>query len=182
MNYMLGQAIGLAASGISFLNPLYQKKWQMLANNILTNFLLGLNLLLLGQIGSGIFLFCVAVIQSAVNLIHTLKDRAPTKWEKLLFLVLYVGLGLYGLVTAPGYVPGVNWQNIRELLPIGGAVCSMCFVFARKEQTARGYLLCCDSLWSIYNLLIGTTAAVGSLVSATLGVISIVYYRKKTDA
>lgn len=176
MNRLIGQVIGVLASIVGMLNPVYKKKWQMLANNIATNVLLGLNLLFLGEIGSGIFLFCVAVVQAVINLIHTLKKQEVKLPEKIIFFVLYVGLGFYGLVTAPGFVAEINWQNLRELLPIIGAVFSMCFIFARNEQSARRCLLCCDSVWATYYIMIGSTSLIGSLFSITLCLISMYRY------
>lgn len=179
MNYIIGQIIGVVASVIAVLIPIFKKKWQMLVNNIIVNFLLGLNLIFLDEIGSGIFLFAVAVLQAIINLIHTLRDEEAKLPEKLIFLVLFVGLGIYGLVTAPGYVPGLNGRNLLEVLPIIGAVLSMCFVFARKEQTARKFLLGCDSIWATYYAFIGSTAILGNIASITLCLIAMFAYRKK---
>lgn len=179
MNYIIGQAFGLLASGISVLNPVYRKKWMMLLNNLFTNLFYGLNLVFLGEIGSGIFLFAVAVLQAAINLFHSLRGKEAKLPEKLIFLALYVGLGFYGLVTSPDFVPGINLQNLIELLPIIGAVFSMSFVFAPKEQTARKFLICCDSTWAIYYIIIGSTGIVGSLLSITLCLISLYRYRQK---
>ena len=179
MNRTVGQIIGIASSVITVLNPVYKKKLMMLCNNIMTNLLLGLNLVFLGEFGSGIFLFAVAVVQAIINLIHTLKGQQVKTAEKIIFFILYVGLGFYGLVTAPGFVPAINVQNLVELLPIAGAVFSMSFVFARKEQVARRYLLCCDSLWAIYYIIIRSTALIGSCISITLCLISLYRYREK---
>lgn len=181
LNHIIGQFFGLAASAVSVLNPVYKKKWQMLVNNMLTNLLFGLNLVFLGEIGSGIFLFGVAVLQAAINLIHTLRGQTAKLPEKLIFLVLYVGLGFYGLITSPDFIPGINGQNLLELLPIIGAVFSMCFVFAPKEQTARKFLVCCDSIWAIYYIIIGSTGIVGSVISITLCLISMYRYRRKRN-
>ncbi len=179
MNYVIGQIIGVVASVIAVLIPIYKKKWQMLINNIIVNFLLGLNLIFLDEIGSGIFLFAVAVLQGIINLIHTLRGEEVKLPEKVIFFVLFVGLGIYGLVTAPGFVPAINGKNLLELLPIMGAVMSMCFVFARQEQTARKFLLCCDSLWATYYAFIGSTAILGNIASITLCLIAMFAYRKK---
>jgi len=178
MKYIIGQVIGVVASVVSVLNPVFKKKWQMLVNNMATNLLMGLNLVFLGEIGSGIFLFCVAVVQSAINLLHTLRQQEVKRVEKMIFFALYVGLGLYGLFTSPDFIPGINWQNLKELLPIIGAVFSMCFVFAPKEQNARKFLLCCDSTWAIYYIIIGSTALLGSLSSMTVCTISILRYHR----
>ena len=75
MKYLIGQIIGLMATATDIAIPQFKKKWQMLAANILVNALLGLNLVFLEEIGSGVFLFAVAVVQAIVNLIHTLREQ-----------------------------------------------------------------------------------------------------------
>lgn len=180
MNRLIGQIIGVIASVVTVLNPVYKKKWQMLVNNIMTNLLLGLNLVFLGEFGSGIFLFAVAVVQAIINLLHTLRNEVVKTPEKIIFFILYVGLGLYGLVTGPEFVPGFNVRNFVELMPIAGAVFSMCFIFARREQVARRFLLCCDSLWGMYYIIIGSSAVLGSIVSVTLCLISLYRYRDRS--
>ena len=179
MNYWIGQIIGLLATATDISIPLFRKKWQMLAANILVNTLLGLNLVFLGQIGSGIFLFAVAVVQAVVNLIHTLREKPPKKWEYALFFCLYVGLGIFGLVTAPGFVPAINGKNLLELLPIVGAVFSMLFVSTREENKARKYLMCCNVCWAVYHAIIRSTSFFGALFSGISCLIAILRDRKQ---
>ena len=179
MGYWIGQGFGVLSTITDISLPLFKKKWQMLVANILVNTFLLLNLLFLNQIGSGIFLFMVAMVQGAVNLAHTLREEKPKNWEIALFFVLYVGLGFYGLFTAPGYVPGINAKNLLELLPIFGAVFSMCFVCTRDEQKARIFLLCCTSLWAIYHGIIGSTSFFGSFFSVISCIIGLIRDRKK---
>lgn len=179
MNYWIGQAFGILATIVGMLIPLFQKKWQMLAANLTNNLLLALNLVFLDRLGSGIFLFLVAMIQAAVNLIHCFRNTKVTKRENIIFLELYLGLGFYGLVSAPGFVPGINTRNLLELLPIAGAVTSMCFIAARNERQARWYYLSCSILWVIYYILIGSTSGLGSLFSIITGTIAIIKNRKK---
>ena len=178
MNYWIGQAFGLVATVLDISLPQFKKKWQMLAVNIGTNTTLGLNLVFLGEIGSGIFLFMVAVAQAIVNLIHTLRDTQVPKFEYALFFALYVGLGFYGLFTGPNYVPGINWHNLLELLPIMGAVLNCIFVSTRDPILARKYLVCCTSIWMVYNAIIGSTAVIGSFFSVVSGVVAIIRNRK----
>ena len=182
MKYLIGQIIGLLATATDIAIPQFKKKWQMLAANILVNALLGLNLVFLEQIGSGIFLFAVAVVQAIVNLVHTLKEQPPKKWEYALFFCLYVGLGIYGLATAPGFVPGINGKNLLEMLPIIGAVFSMLFVSTREENTARKYLMCCNICWAIYHTIIGSTAVFGALFSGVSCMLAILRDRKRKKA
>lgn len=180
MNYWIGQGFGILSTITDVSLPLFKKKWQMLVANIAVNTFLLLNLVFLGQIGSGIFLFLVAMVQGAVNLIHTLREQPPKKWEYAVFFILYVGLGFYGLLTAPGFVPGINAKNLLELLPIIGAVFSMLFVSTREENKARVFLLCCSTLWSIYHAIIGSTSFFGSFIGVITCTIAMIRDRKRT--
>ena len=179
MNYWIGQGFGVCSTITDIILPLFKKKWQMLVANFAVNTFLLLNLVFLGQIGSGIFLFAVAILQAVVNLIHTLKEQPPKKWEYALFFCLYVGFGFYGLFTAPGFVPGINAKNLLELLPIIGAVFSMLFVSTREENKARRYLLVCTGIWTVYHTIIGSTSVFGSLFSAVSCIIAMIRDRKK---
>ena len=179
MNYWIGQGFGILSTITELILPQFQQKRHMLIANICVNTFLLLNLLFLGRIGSGVFLFAVAIVQAIVNLIHTLREKAPQKWEYALFFCLYVGLGFYGLFTAPGFVPTINRNNLLELLPIIGAVFSMLFVSARDEQQARRFLLVCDLHWNVYLAIIGSTSLIGSLCSTGSCIVAMIRNRKK---
>ena len=77
MNYWIGQGFGIMSTVTDISLPLFKKKWQMLVANFAVNTFLLLNLVFLGQIGSGIFLFLVAMVQACVNLVHTLRETPP---------------------------------------------------------------------------------------------------------
>lgn len=179
MHYWIGQGFGVLSTITDISLPLFKKKWQMLVANFAVNTFLLLNLVFLGRIGSGIFLFLVAMIQAVVNLIHTLREKPPKKWEYVVFFILYVGLGFYGLFTAPGFVPAINGKNLLELLPIIGAVFSMLFVCTRDEQRSRVFLLICSVLWTIYHAIILSTSFFGSFVGVITCVIAMIRDRKK---
>ena len=182
MEYWIGQGLGLVATVLNIIMPQFKKKWQMLAADIVANALLGLNLVFLGEIGSGIFLFLVGEIQSVVNLIHTLRDSKVSKLEQVTFFGLYLILGFYGLFTGPNYVPGINWHNLLELLPIVGALLNCFFVFARDPMQARKYLVGCTGAWMVYNGIIGSTAVFGSLFSMVSGIVALIRNRKEKTA
>lgn len=179
MNYWIGQGFGVLSTITDISLPLFKKKWQMLIANFAVNTFLLLNLVFLGEIGSGIFLFLVAMVQALVNLVHTLWESPPKKWEYVLFFCLYVGLGFYGLFTAPGYVPGINSKNLLELLPILGAVFSMLFVSTRDEQKSRAFLLVCSCLWTVYHAIILSTSFFGSFVGVITCIIAMIRDRKR---
>ena len=178
MNYWIGQGFGILSTITDIIIPQFKKKWQMLTANICVNTFLALNLVFLNRIGSGIFLFAVGVVQAIVNLIHTLKEQPPKKWEYALFFCLYVGLGFYGLVTAPDFVPALNGKNLLELLPIIGAVFNMLFVSTRDERIARRHLMVCNIMWATYHTIIGSTSALGAYFSGISCLIAILRDRK----
>ena len=180
--YWLGQTLGLISTGLGIVTPALKKKWQMLTASICGNLILALNLVFLDRIGSGIFMFLLAAVQGVINLVRTLKDTKPHPVENAIFLLLYLGLGFYGLVTAPGFVPAVNGQNLLELLPIIGAVLSMCFLTVRDEKRARMFYVICCSVWVVYYIFILSTAIFGSLFSVITGIIAMVREKKKAAA
>lgn len=182
MNYWIGQTFGIIATVVGLLIPLFQKKWQMLIANFLNNLLLALNLVFLDEVGSGIFLFAVAMIQAVVNFIHCIRKTTGRPLENFLFLCLYLGLGFYGLFTAPGFVPAVNGKNLLELLPILGAVCSMLFISEKDENLSRWYYMACSFVWFVYYIIIGSSSLLGSLLSLITGTAAIVRSRKERAA
>ena len=104
MNYYIGQALGLAATLCTIILPFFKKKWQILILNICVNLFVALNFVLIGQVGSAAFLCTVAIFQSIDSMVHDVKGTPITLFEKVLFLVLYVGFGFFGMFTAPGFV------------------------------------------------------------------------------
>ena len=176
--YWFGQTLGFISTGLGIATPAFRKKWQMLTVNILNNLILGLSLVFLDRIGSGIFLFATAAVQGTINLIHTLRDTKPHKAENGIFLILYLALGFYGLVTAPGFIPALNAQNLLELLPIIGAVLSMCFIAAREEKRARAFYMACCAVWAVYYVAILSSAFFGSFFSIVTGVIAMIRERR----
>ena len=90
MNYYIGQALGLMGTLCCLILPFLKKKWQMLALTAIINVFCALNLVLIGQVGSVILIYVVAVVQTIVALWHLKKDTQVTKAENLLFLALSV--------------------------------------------------------------------------------------------
>lgn len=179
MNYIIGQALGIVATVCTIILPFFKKKWQILALNIAVNLLVAMNYVLIGQIGSAAVLCLVAVVQSIVSMIHSVKGTQVSAGETILFAVLYVGCGLTGIITAPGFVWAVNYENLLELLPIVGALMLMISVFAPDEQTTRKYLLVNGIIWTLYALAVGSTTFLTNLVAAISTASALYKYRKK---
>lgn len=179
MNYWIGQAFGILATIAGISIPVFKKKWQMLVLSICNNLFCALNLIFLDAIGSGIFLFAVAIVQAVVNLVHSLRNTSGKAFEKIIFVVLYLGLGFYGLFTGPGFVPGINARNLLELLPIAAAMMNMCFVFSPGEKQARIFFILCNFLWMLYYIIIGSSTVLGSVFSVATGLYALFRNREK---
>lgn len=179
MAYTIGQALGILATVLGISLPFWKKKSQMLIVTAVTNFLVACNFLLIGKIGSAFVLDLVAVAQSFVSLHHVKKDTPVTRGEHVLFLLLYIGLGFAGIVSAPGFVPELSAANLLELLPIAAAVIIVSAVFVRDEQKTRALSLGNAALWIIYDAIIGTTAVFSQIFSFIAITAALIKYRKK---
>lgn len=179
MQYIIGQLLGIAATVITVAIPVFRKKWQMLAATLAGNLLMAIHFFLIGQIGSAIFLYFVAMLQAVVSMYHTRKQTRVSLWEQFLFCGLYVGLGIFGIVTAPGFVPELNAANLLELVPVFASAMLTFSIFARREQTTRIFLLINTSLWAIYMAIIGSTGFFAEAFTASTTLFALWKYRKK---
>ena len=181
MGYIIGQIFGLMTTACSLILPFLKKKWQFLCVNIAINTLVILNMALIGQFGSAIFLCLVAIGQSSLALLRLKSDKPVGTLEAILFTFLYVGFGLLGIITAPGFVWGVSKENLLELLPIMGALSQMICVFVRDEQTTRKWVLCNCIFWMIYSASVGSSVFFNDLLTAFSTASALYKYRKKPE-
>lgn len=169
MAYYIGQALGLVVAVCSFTCPLWKKKWQMLVNSAVANLLVALNFFLLDELGSGIILNIVAVVQIGFSLWHLKKGTAVSLPENILFLGAYIICGSLG------------YQTWIDLLPIIGAVIFMFGVFQKNEQKTRLLGIGNAVAWILYDIIIGSSAALGQLVTIIVTVVAMWKYRKKAN-
>lgn len=181
MAYYIGQALGLVATLCCFVGPFWKKKWQMLVNTAVANLLVALNFLLIGKIGSALALNLVAIVQTAIMLVHTQKKTQVSNMERVVFLILYVAFGFVGIITAPGFRAEINYENILELLPILGSVLLMIGVFVRDEQTTRKFSLANALIYTVYDGIIGTTAIFAQLISVASVLVALYKYRDRHE-
>jgi len=182
MHYILGQLLGILATVIVIAIPVFRKKWQMLLATLAGNLLMAVHFFLIGQIGSAIFLYFVAILQSIVSMVHTIRKTSIPSWEQILFCSLYVGLGLFGIVTAPGFVPELNGANLLELLPVFGSAMLTFSIFARSEQTTRIFLLINTSVWAVYMAIVGSTGFFAEVFTVVTTAGALWKYRKKAGS
>ena len=113
MAYCIGQIIGIVAAIGCAILPLFRKKWQMLVCSGLSALCFGLNLLLLGETGSGFIISIVCVIQTLIALWHLQKGVPVTVRENAVFLILYVGCGI------------LDFRSALDVLPIIASILNM---------------------------------------------------------
>ena len=142
--YYFAQVLGIIVTVLCIINPFFKKRWQMLINIAFMNILMAINFLILNKftIGSAIILNLVAIAQAVINYLHTQKNKTAPLWEQIIFSILYIGGGFWGLLNATGYAPFANiWLTLLELLPIIGALFNMLSVFAANTQSMRKFAL-----------------------------------------
>lgn len=174
--YLLGQCCGIIGTIITILQPQFRSKLQILICGILVNAMSCLNFVLIGQIGSAPILCLIAILQSVIAICHHRHGTRISVYESILFLFLYVGSGLLGIITAEGFVWELSRKNALELLPVIGALMSMLSVFAKGEQKTRVYLLFNDAAWVIYTAIIGAATCFASAASMISTIIALWKY------
>ena len=176
--YILGQVFGVLSAVVCALTPLFKFKWQMLMLTLFANLCVILNFILIGQTGPTVVLCGVACIQTLLSMAYLRKGREISRKQQVLFFFLYLLAGFWGLVSAPGFVPRVSWENTRELMPICGSLMSMAYLVVRDEQRARKFLLLTNTIWLVYMLLVHSTAFLAQLVSLITTGSALLHYRK----
>ena len=180
--YVLGQICGLIGTVVTIATPQFRTKQQILLCNAIVNALNAMNFTLIGQGGSAVFLCLVAIVQSFVSIWHERKQKDILIWESVMFFVLYIGFGVYGMITSDGFVWALTLHNFLQLLPIIGALMLMLAVFAKGEQKTRVYLLLNGASWFIYTAAIGSTAFFSTVAFMISSIIALWKYRDKGDA
>ena len=178
MSYIIGQALGFVSTACAIFRPFCKKKWQIMLLNAAINLLVASNYLLIGRLGSASVLCLVAIVQSVVAAVHDRRGTRPTLWEIILFAALYVGVGILGIVTAPGFVPELSTANLLELMPIAGSMLMMAALIAPKPQTIRKFLLANSMIWTTYAILRGSSTFMTNAVSGIASATALYRYRR----
>ena len=92
--YIAGQIVGIFVTVTVIIIQQLKKRTQILWASVLVNVLGALNVLLLDGFGSGVTVNFVAIAQILVALWHEKKNTTETMVEKIIFLGLYVGVGI----------------------------------------------------------------------------------------
>ena len=166
MAYYIGQVVGVLVTIGVIINLQLKNKKHMFVMSIMTNLLSALNIYLLGG-GSGVIICIVAIFQLFVSLWHDKKGTEIRLFEKIIFLILYVGAGV------------LTFNKPIDILCIVAAVFYMVAMFQKKEQNIRLFLLGNMTSWVIYHGILGSTAIFAQIAGITSSLIALFRYRKK---
>lgn len=139
----------------------------MLINSAVANILTAVNFIMLGELGTGIIMNIIAVVQIIFSLWHTLKNTKVTLIENIVFYVVYVSLGIAG------------YNKVIDVLPVIGAAIFMFSIFQKDEQKTRILYLGNAFAWITYDILIGSSAALSQLATICTASMALYKYRKK---
>lgn len=177
--YILGQSFGVLAAIIAVFRPQFRRKKHILLGILLGNLCCTMNYILIGKTGAAPLVCMVAVLQSALALMHERKNSTVSAFERALFFILYLGMGLLGFFIAEGVEPILTREKIVELLPIIGALMLMLSTFAKGEQRTRFFLLLNGSIWLTYSAIIGAATIFSNIVSVCSTGCALWKYRNK---
>lgn len=167
ITYIFAQTFGLLHAACCLIGPHFKKKWQMLVNSMFSVSFAILNYLLLGNALSGAIVNFIALLQLCLSLWHVQKEVKVTIWEKIIFLIAFVGAGMMG------------YKGPISLLPIVGAIFFMVAAFQRDEQKTRILYLFNTATWFTYDIIVGSTGALGQFASFSMYAFALYRYRNK---
>ncbi|MBO5008566.1 MAG: YgjV family protein [Clostridia bacterium] len=169
MIYITAQIFGFMATACCLIGPLFKYKWQILVNSAVANLLVALNFFLLGEVGTGVIMNFVAILQIVVSLIHLYKQTSVTHTEKVVFLIMYAACGALG------------FKKLVDILPVIGAILLSISVFIRDEQRTRIYMLSNAAVWIIYDIIIGSSTVFAQFATVIMTCTAMYKYRSKRN-
>lgn len=167
MTYILGQIVGILVTVTVIIIQQLKKRNQILWASVFVNILGALNVLLLDGLGAGVTVNFVAILQILVALWHEKKNTKETLVEKIIFLVLYIGVGV------------ISYSSPLDILAILAAVFYMLAMLQKKEQRIRLFLLSNMTAWTVYHGILRSTGIFAQLAGIISALIALYRYRKK---
>ena len=165
--YIAGQIVGVFVTIMVIVIQQLKSRKQILWASVFVNMLGALNVLLLDGFGSGVTVNFVAIAQILVALWHEKKNTKEGLIEKIIFLALYVGVGV------------MSYTGPLDILAILAAVFYMVAMLQKKEQNIRLCLLANMTSWTIYHGILRSTGIFAHLAGIVSAVIALYRYRPK---
>lgn len=165
--YIAGQIVGVFVTIMVIVIQQLKSRKQILWASVFVNMLGALNVLLLDGFGSGVTVNFVAIAQILVALWHERRNTAEALPEKIIFLILYVGVGV------------ISYTSPLDILAILAAVFYMVAMLQKKEQNIRLCLLANMTSWTIYHGILRSTGIFAQLAGIVSAVIALYRYRQR---
>ena len=166
--YIAGQIVGVLVTVTVIIIQQLKSRRQILWASVFVNVLGALNVLLIdGKLGSGVTVNFVAIAQILVAIWHEKKNTKESLIEKIIFLALYVGVGI------------ISFSQPLDILAILAAVFYMVAMLQKKEQNIRLCLLANMTSWTIYHGILGSTGIFAQIAGIVSALIALYRYRKK---
>ena len=164
---LLAQLLGVLIAVLCILATQMKKKWQMMLLSATANLLAGINYLVFVGFSNAFMVSMVAVVQTTVDIFKSQKGKETSKVEKIVYLVLYLTLGVLGV------------KNLEDWLIVLASITFCLSVFCKKEQGVRAFMVGNAATNVVYTLLVNSTTLYSQIFSLISGVIALIRYRKK---
>ena len=169
MAHTIAQILGVIITAGVIINLQFKKKKHIYIASIILNALSALQIYLIGQGGSGMAICLIANVQILFSMWHDKKNTDITLAEKIIFLIIYIVVGALGYNTP------------LDLLSIVAAVFYMLAMCQKKEQNIRLFLLGNMLSWTIFHLVLRSTAIFAQLAGIASSLVALYRYRKKPE-
>ena len=166
--FIAGQVVGIIVTITVIIIQQLKKRTHILWASVFVNIMGALNVYLLsGSFGSGVIVNFVAIAQILLALWHEKRQTEESIIEKIMFLILYVGVGI------------ICYTTPIDILAILAAVFYMVAMLQKDEQKIRLCLLGNMISWTIYHAILMSTGIFAQLAGIVSAVIALYRYRKK---
>ena len=157
-SFVIAQIFGVLGIISGILSMQFKKRKHILIALFLLNLFCGLNFLFLNNLTSTYICF-FADIEMLVNYSFEVRKREVPKFVVGIYIIVNVFLGM------------LVFKGIIDFIPIICAILYCATVLTKKESNIRKLMFCNQSLWLIFDFIIGAYA---SCINALLTLISIV--------
>ncbi len=184
--YIIAQIFGVCSMISCFLVPLFMRKWQIMTGAIFNNLFIGLNLLLLGQLFSGL-MSLFGIVQCLLVIFHVVREKPVPLAETFVFAAISIATACVGPFLAMRDLPFAQilmnyFLKQYGILPIIASLSYNVSVLVRKEQTVRLFLLINAGAWVLYDGMILSTAFFGHMIGLVSTAFALWKYREKRKA
>ncbi len=167
MQYIIAQVLGVVVAVICIVSAQMKHKWQMMLFSASANLLNGLSFFFLGGAWTAAVLCWVAVVQTLLFAYKAYVDKPITVFEKLVFLGAFLAIGI------------INYNTFKDALPCLGGVLFVLGTFCKKEQKIRTVNVFSNSVWIVYDIIVGSTAIIAQVLSLVSNLVALYRYRSK---